>query len=111
MRAAAAEPARNQGIFRIAADPFEGGAAQRVLSQEIVSLVHSTTWGDPFGDPPTTLIGSSKWADFTVAASVRLPSNASDGNFVGVATRHGHGYEFSGTQELIYFIHAFDCPP
>eukprot|EP01052_Picozoa_sp_SAG31_P037853 SAG31_NODE_4956_length_2836_cov_1.271830_1_plen_610_part_00 len=88
-----------QGIFRVQADPFMATEAQQqafVLSQQIFSLAHSTTWGDPFGDPPTTLLGSDAWENYTVAAQLRLPANASGTDFAGVASRHGHGYEFSG---------------
>ena len=66
-----------------------------MLSQKIDSLAHATTWGDPFGDPPTTILGSDRWKDYTVTAMLRLPANASDRDFAGVAHRHGHGYEFS----------------
>ena len=52
-----------QGIFRVEPNPYvdvDGSAAGSVLSQKVFALAHATTWGDPFGDPPTTLLGECR---------------------------------------------------
>ena len=50
-----------QGVFRVEPSPYSdaGGAlaSSGVLSQKVFALAHAATWGDPFGDPPTTLLG------------------------------------------------------
>ena len=52
-----------QGIFRVEPSPYEdvgtSVATGGVLTQKVLALAHATTWGDPFGDPPTTLLGES----------------------------------------------------
>jgi hypothetical protein len=55
-----------QGIFRVEPNPYNDAessvAAGGVLSQKVFALAHATTWGDPFGDPPTTLLGESSFS-------------------------------------------------
>lgn len=71
-----------QGIFRVEPDPYadmEGAApAGGVLSQKVFALAHATTWGDPFGDPPTTLLGELQKSGSLFALEVMLSFNVSE---------------------------------
>ena len=64
----------------------------------LTQLIHASdphTWANlGKGVSPTSLIGSSAWADYTVTATARLAPTASAAEYVAVTVRMGHNYEF-----------------
>ncbi len=85
-----------QGIFRVVSNPFadDGADSNNVLTQFIHASDPDTWAGLGKGVPPTALIGSSSWADYTVTTTARLAPTASEAEYVAVTVRMGHNYEF-----------------